>query len=115
MSVKTYEVVIPCHVVVSLGAGMWPQSPSVRNATRPLGRITTCVILPLCREILSQASGGNCNALQLYTKKKIVNGNIIAIRIWITKCNVLSLTGCMKYAGHAGQVQRKFQMSSVAL
>ena len=28
---------------------------------------------------------------------------------------VYSNSGCSKYAGHAGQVQRKFQMSGVAL
>lgn len=48
---------------VTMLGGMKPVSPRVRSATRPLGRITRWVMLPLFRDKRSQPSGGNCNAL----------------------------------------------------
>lgn len=49
---------------VIFSGGMNPVSPSMRRATRPLGRMTKWVMLPLLRDIRSHPSGGNCNALQ---------------------------------------------------
>lgn len=48
---------------VILSGGMNPVSPRVLSATRPLGRMTRWVMLPLLRERRSQPSGGNCRAL----------------------------------------------------
>lgn len=43
---------------------MWPESPKARTVKRPLGRMTTHVRLQLFKLNLSQASGGNCRALE---------------------------------------------------
>lgn len=47
-----------------LSGGMNPVSPRARRATRPSGRTTRWVMLPLLRERRSQPSGGNCSALE---------------------------------------------------
>ena len=47
-----------------LSGGMNPVSPRVLRATRPSGRTTRWVMLPLLRERRSQPSGGNCSALE---------------------------------------------------
>ena len=49
---------------MSISWGIKPQSPKARIDTFPLGLIVSQVMLPLCRDILSHASGGNCRALQ---------------------------------------------------
>lgn len=46
-----------------LSGGMKPVSPRALSATRPSGRTTRWVMLPLLRERRSQPSGGNCSAL----------------------------------------------------
>lgn len=47
-----------------LSGGMNPVSPRALRATRPSGRTTRWVMLPLLRERRSQPSGGNCSALR---------------------------------------------------
>lgn len=47
-----------------LSGGMNPVSPRALSATRPSGRTTRWVMLPLLRERRSQPSGGNCSALE---------------------------------------------------
>lgn len=47
------------HVVVSTWGGMCPMSPIEYTDTRPDGFIAIHVILQLCSENLSHASGGN--------------------------------------------------------
>lgn len=46
-----------------LSGGMNPVSPRVLSATRPSGRTTRWVMLPLLSDRRSQPSGGNCSAL----------------------------------------------------
>ena len=48
----------------SLSAGMWPASPTARTPTRPDPRMTNQVMLALCKDILSHASGGTWSALK---------------------------------------------------
>lgn len=45
-----------------LSGGMNPVSPRVLSATRPSGRTTRWVMLPLLSDRRSQPSGGNCSA-----------------------------------------------------
>lgn len=45
-----------------LSGGMNPVSPRALSATRPSGRTTRWVMLPLLRDRRSQPSGGNCSA-----------------------------------------------------
>lgn len=54
----------------SFSGGIWPASPNILRVTRPLGRMLIHVMLPWCRLILSQASGGNCIALNRITDRK---------------------------------------------
>ncbi len=44
----------------------------------------------------------------------IISQIVLTIVLWFAH-EALNDSGCMKYAAHAGQVQRKFQMSGVAL
>jgi len=53
------------QAAVMTSGGMWPVSPSERRITRPLGITLIHVMLPWFSVIRSQASGGNCIALNL--------------------------------------------------
>lgn len=63
----------PSHQVrVSLSGGINPASPRVLRPTLPLGRMVSQVMLPLCKPIRSQPSGGNWRALRGKGRKKSV-------------------------------------------
>ena len=51
-------------ILVNASGGMKPASPTDRIDTRPDGRIVNQVRLAWRNDILSQASGGSCNALK---------------------------------------------------
>lgn len=65
----------PSHQVrLSLSGGINPASPRVLRPTLPLGRTVSQVMLPLCKPIRNQASGGNWRALgEKGTKETCLN------------------------------------------